>query len=67
MLTSEQEIEQKARNVAEGLGITVWITGDGRIVQDKPAHGGTEIKPKHQAKPIPHGAPTTYGAICDGS
>jgi hypothetical protein len=66
MLTLKEQIELKAHDVAEGLGITVWITDEGRIVQGKPAHGGTEIKPKRQAKPTPHGAPTTYGAMSDG-
>ena len=66
MLTPSQELERKARNTANGLGITVWITADGRIVQGKPAHGGTKIEPSDQAKPTPHGAPTTYAAISDG-
>jgi len=50
-------IEQKARNMADSLGITVWITTDGRIVQNRPLDGGTEVKPGARAKPTPHGSP----------
>jgi hypothetical protein len=65
MLTTEE----KARELANGLGITLWIiTKDGRdrIVQRKPARGGTEIRPAREAKPTPHGAPQDTGKISDG-
>lgn len=57
-------IEQQAQNLAHSLGITVWITKDGlRIVQHKPADGGTEVSPQKQAKPTPHGAPADTKSI----
>jgi hypothetical protein len=59
MLTTEE----KARNLADGLGITVYIR-DGRIYQHGP---GTEIAPRGQAKPSPHGAPAMgAGIVSDG-
>jgi hypothetical protein len=58
MLTTQE----KAQNLADGLGITVFITEDGRIVQNKPKRGAIEIAPGRKAKPTPHGAPTEYGA-----
>jgi hypothetical protein len=53
MLTTEE----KAQALADGLGIPVWITEDGRVVQNKPERGGTEIRPSPRSKPIPHGSP----------
>jgi hypothetical protein len=55
-------IEEKAQNVAFGLGITVWITQDGRIVQSRPP-GGIEVKPDPKAKPTPHGSPAEIKPI----
>jgi hypothetical protein len=53
MLTTQE----KAQNLADGLGISVWITEDGRsIVQHKPARGGIEVWPGRRAKPTPHAA-----------
>jgi len=49
-------IEQKARNMADSLGITVWITKDGRIVQSRPPDG-IEVEPGARAKPTPRGSP----------
>jgi hypothetical protein len=52
-------MQEKAQNLADGLGITLWITEDGKtIVQNKPRRGGTRIDPSPKAKPIPHAAPT---------
>jgi hypothetical protein len=50
--------QEKAQNLADGLGITLWITEDGKIVQNKPRRGGTRIDPSPKAKPIPHASPT---------
>jgi hypothetical protein len=61
MLTTQE----KAQNLADGLGITVFITEDGRIVQNKPKKGGIEVRPGRQAKPTPHGAPAEYGSASD--
>jgi hypothetical protein len=62
MLTTEE----KARNMAHSLGIPVWITKDGHIVQKRPARGGTEIRPPRGATPTSHGAPQDTGKISDG-
>ncbi len=44
-------LEQKAHEMANGMGISVWIR-DGRIWQHGP---GQEIRPPVNAKPVPHG------------
>ncbi len=46
-----ETIEEKAREMAYGLGISVYIR-DGRIRQHGP---GQEIQPPTTAKPVPHG------------
>jgi hypothetical protein len=56
MLTTQE----KAQNLADGLAITVWITEDGRIVQNKPKKGGTAVRPGRWAKPTPHGSPAEH-------
>lgn len=61
-------IEQQAQNVADGLGIAVWITKDGRIVQSRPLGGtGTEVKPGARARPTPHGSPAETKPSGEGS
>jgi hypothetical protein len=50
--------QEKAQLTADGLGIPLWITEEGKIVQNKPKRGGTRIDPSPKAKPIPHAAPT---------
>jgi hypothetical protein len=47
-----QTIEEKARALAYGLVISLYITDDCRITQNGP---GREILPPEGAKPIPHG------------
>lgn len=47
----EQTLEQKAQDMADGLGIPFYITADGRITQNGP---GREVRPRDSAKPIPH-------------
>ena len=46
--------------MANGLGITVWITEDGRIVQSNAGRGATEFRPAPGSTPTPHGSPTKY-------
>jgi hypothetical protein len=53
MLTTKD----KAQATADGLGITVWITEDDRIVQHQPSDGGTEIRPNPKSAPVPHVPP----------
>jgi hypothetical protein len=60
MLTPRQETERKAQSMANGLGITVWITEDGRIVQSNAGRGATEFRPAPGSTPTPHGSPTKY-------
>ncbi len=45
-----ETLEEKAREMAYGLGISVYIR-DGRIWQHGP---GQEIEPPPTAKPVPH-------------
>jgi hypothetical protein len=45
-------VEQKAREMTYGLGISLYITQDGRITQSGP---GREILPPNGATPYSHG------------
>ncbi len=49
-MNADEELEQKARDMAHGLGISVYIR-DGRIWQHGP---GLEIIPDKSAKPTKH-------------
>lgn len=60
-------VKQQAKNMADGLGITVFITQNGRIVQQRPASGGTEVRPYASAKPTPHGTPAEIRPSGDGT
>jgi hypothetical protein len=60
-------VKQQAQNLADGLGITLFITEDGRIVQQRPAGGGTEVRPDARATPTPHGSPAETGSAGDGT
>lgn len=60
-------VKQQAQNMADGLGITVFINQDGRIVQQRPADGGIEVRPGASAKPTPHGSPAETRPAGDGT
>jgi hypothetical protein len=63
-----ETLEQQAQNMADGLGIAVWITADGRrIVQQRPVSGGTEVRPGARAKRTPPGSPAETKPTGDAS
>lgn len=63
MMTIEEALAQKARDMANGLGISVYIR-DGRIWQHGP---GIEIMPPKSAKPVPHEVDMAKGESATGS
>ncbi len=51
---TEPTIEQKAQQVADSLGISVYLSPQGRITQNNDDGVSREIRPRDGAKPIPH-------------
>jgi hypothetical protein len=59
-------IQQQPQNMADGLNIIVWITADGKVVQNKPP-GGIEVRPRAGAGPSDHGSPAETKPDGDGT
>ncbi len=51
---SAPTIEQKAQQVADLLGISVYLSPQGRITQNNEDGLSREIRPHASAKPVPH-------------
>jgi hypothetical protein len=49
---AERTIRDKAQQLAESLGISVWLRADGTCHQHGP---GEELRPSARALPAPHG------------
>jgi len=51
---AEPTIKEKAQQLADGLGISIWVRPDGTCHQRGP---GEEYRPYPGARPAPHGEP----------
>jgi hypothetical protein len=60
-------IEQQAQNMADSLGISVWITKARRIKQNPEGPDCVEVRPGARATPTAHGAPADTKPTGDAS